>query len=157
MPFSAQHDFVLSSTHLMLIAGQYHPSPLQWATGYFVVEDLSGTLTEVYWEIDFLYMWRCLLVLIPSLYWHIKEVMQGPRGRGDKSTAGYGVVRQGDALRQPAGHGALLPCCQSLGTSTGSSMLWLHPSNSVTDLGWLPWGPQPIRAHTVTDHSRGSQ
>lgn len=26
----------------------------------------------------------------------------------------------------------------SLGSETGSSLLWLHPSNSVTYLGWLP-------------------
>lgn len=35
------------------------------------------------------------------------------------------------------GHVALLSSCTSFGTETGSSLLWLHPSNSVTYLGWL--------------------
>lgn len=45
-------------------------------------------------------------------------VEQGPTSCGamHEKMGRYEGIRQGEALRQPAGHGALLPCSWSLGT-----------------------------------------
>ena len=110
---SAVHYFKFTSMRSPLGATQCSFSHRQLATGFLWLSTLLSGASRVVVERE-----AVGLLLVPGLYWHGEGVKQGPGGRGPwhKNMGGYEGVRQGDALRQSAGHGAWLPCCGSLGT-----------------------------------------